>query len=731
MKVKFIFLAVCLIIYNSGYSITTWTGKYQLAFDAVNTDVIYLQVVPDNTGNGSISPESVAYIYIPGNIGILSIANVTGSWEVKDLTEGWPGDSLAGSFCGKVIECQNLNRIPLTGNAITFTQGVPVNLVKITLTSSCPRFVFRLYENLGDPCEFWAEAGVENGLVVEVTGGYNTAAYTGNLTTYSNPLFCTNAACAWATISDGEWTSASIWKYMDCDTGGWVNSPVAPNNSAPIYVYHNVEIPSGTTITTSSIVNIEPSGKLKVLGTLNADNQIVFKISESGDPGELSNGSCTAGGTVNMGASSNIVVRKIFEPNKWAFISFPFDISETNIYHNGTAISSWGGPGGSGKNLYVAQYDGIARSAETGDLSTTIGKYFVSVPGTIGARILNAYQGYIMASGNKSATDSIDFIAATNTQFNFCTSVPISTTYTSGASPCNCGWNLVGTSFVASYDLTQATGLPNHYVHNGVTYSNVITTVNPFTAYFVHVEANGTFTYQTTGQIFAKGLYNLSPEKELILNYSSATYTDNTTIKLKENGLAGFNLIEDAVKIISSSVNVPQIYTEIPGACGKIAVNTLPSDTNRVNLIVRNGSVGTYTISMSEHSKVAGLKQAILVDSETGLRTDLLTSSYTYENIVPGTSSRFYVLFSNETTTEITQVGNSNISVSAIGKNIKLFGLTGPANVNMYDVVGKLIYQFTDITEGKSFNVSVPGVYIMDINSGLQHEKIKILIKNQ
>jgi hypothetical protein len=119
-------------------------------------------------------------------------------------------------------------------------------------------------------------------------------------------LFCTNAACAWATISDGEWTSASIWKYMDCDTGGWVNSPVAPNNSAPIYVYHNVEIPSGTTITTSSIVNIEPSGKLKVLGTLNADNQIVFKISESGDPGELSNGSCTAGGTVNMGASSNM-----------------------------------------------------------------------------------------------------------------------------------------------------------------------------------------------------------------------------------------------------------------------------------------------------------------------------------------------------------------------------------------------------------------------------------------
>ncbi len=66
---------------------------------------------------------------------------------MKDLTEGWPGDSLAGSFCGKVIECQNLNRIPLTGNAITFTQGVPVNLVKITLTSSCPRFFFRLYEN--------------------------------------------------------------------------------------------------------------------------------------------------------------------------------------------------------------------------------------------------------------------------------------------------------------------------------------------------------------------------------------------------------------------------------------------------------------------------------------------------------------------------------------------------------------------------------------------------------
>ena len=724
-KISFLLIYILITIYF-GYSQSPWTGKFKLAYDTNNSSIIYLQVVPDNTGNGDLEPGTIAYIKLPSNTTYTAVS-INGVWGISTKNSGLAGET----DCGMVIECKMNGQYPAEGvgteNTVNFTVGEAVDLVKITLTNSCsPGATYRLYENsLIDVCTSFNDASLENGISVEG----DSFSYTGNLTTYSNPLMCPNAACAWQTKADGNWETTATWQYKDCNTLQWVNSPVAPNNDAPIYVYHNVEIPSATTITTASILTIEPSGKLKVSGALNANNKIVIRIDKSGDPGELNNGTCP-GGTVTMGGAANIVVRKIFDLNKWAFISFPFDISETNIYHNGSAITSWGNPGGSGKNLYVAEYDGAARSAETGDLSLTTGKYFVAVPGTSGSRTLTANKGYIMASSN-TVVDSIDFIAATNTQFNFCTPVQVNTSYTSGSIPCNSGWNFVGTPFISTYDLTSATGLPNHYVHDGTTYQSTTNTVKPFSAYFVHVTSAGSFTYETAGKQLAKEVTNTSPTEEFILNYSNSSYTDNTTIRLKEDAGSGFNLNEDAVKILSSSVTIPQIYTELPEACGKIAINSLPSDTNRVNLVVRNGSVGDFTISMSNQSKLTALKQAILVDTETGLRTDLLTTSYTYNNFVPGTSSsRFYILFSPDNTTDIAPKGNSDISVIPTGRNIRLNGLKGVASVNMYDVVGKLIYQYTDIAEGQSFNVNVPGVYVMDISTESQRTRIKILINN-
>ena len=757
MKKIFFLLIYILITIAFGYvQAENWTGKYQLAYNSTK-DSILLQVVADKAGSGTVSQGSAAYINFP--VGSFPSAVVGplddllwdkkggGTWDINVLSLG-----LDVGDCGMVIECDFSGSVGNTTDVVQ--KGDIITLVKFKIPTDCTNGIYRLYQYyegdndvvLGyDICD--DVTGVGNGLSINgVT--LETNSLTGFLTTSDNPLVCVNDAQAWMTIGTGNWDDGNIWKYWNGTD--WIAGGLAPYNSAPIYIYNDVTILVGTTITSSSKITIEPSGKLMVLGTLNIDNKIIFKIDSTGNPGELTNGGCSsqniATGVIRSTASTEpakIIVRKVFDKGKWSFISFPFEISGTNIFKGGTinpVLASWGDPGGTGKDFYAAQYSGAKRAdATVEEIGATSAQFFEG----ISPQSFEEYKGYIVTS---AVNDSIDFVASPNTSFNFCGDLTKSLTYetAAGSTPCNSGWNLVGIPFVSSYNINYANliGSATYYIptitENTTAFPPTSTstdkTVTPFSAFFIHLTTTTTtqtLTYGTSLQLNTKGVNNSSPSEELVLNYSNGSYADKATIRLKDDAISGFDIEEDAIKILSSSVTVPQIYTELDDACGKIAINSLPTDTKRVNLVVRNGAVGDFSIGMSELSKITNLKQAILVDTETGLRTDLLETSYTYNNTVPGTSSsRFYILFSPDNTTDIAPNGNSDISVIPTGRNIRLNGLKGVASVNMYDVVGKLIYQYTDIAEGQSFNVNVPGIYIMDISTESQRERIKILINN-
>ncbi len=560
-------------------------------------------------------------------------------------------------------------------------------------------------------------------------------------------IWIENNVCAWRTIATGNWTTPSIWEYFDCTTNTWKVSPVAPNNDKPIYVSHNVTIQPTDVISADSLY-IQPTGKLNACGSLTIDNEIAFVLDATGNPGELNNCGCP-GGTVELNPTARKIVHRP-AGSAWSFMSFPFNVLEENIFLSGAKVynvadvndnfsytrttqATWGNLTDIGKDFYALEYDGQKQA--TDNAAGTSSSNFVNVSGTVGSRVFEALKGYLIAN-SKNNLQAIDFSSAPGEDFNFCTDVNKSLIFytAEGAAACSEGWNFVGLPYVSSYDLINATSTSGvKYVYNAPDYETVVSgdnnIVNPFSAYFVKVPSTQDLLYTTTGQQLIKAVSSSVKMDEISLALMYGNNIDRTRIRLQENAVNRFIYTEDAYKMMSSSATFPQIYTQIDGACSNIDVNALPDNTQQVQLKIRTGVKGLYTIKLTDAEKAGGISKAILVDKLTGLRTDLLVEeSYTFEVTETGESDRFFILFAKDGTTNIPIGNEDGILVTTKGSKITLNGLKGKAHVNMYDIIGKLLYQYKDISNNQSFDVYVPGVYLMDIVTKTQSVRQKVLI---
>lgn len=552
-------------------------------------------------------------------------------------------------------------------------------------------------------------------------------------TLYLTSLPPANDFCAWATTADANDWAADIWEGLDCATNTWIYSPTPPTNDRPTYIRHTVEIPVGSNIVSDSLF-IQPNGRLKVCGTLEIDNQIVFEVDSTGRAGQLDNSCGSTSCTVDVRSTASIIVRKKFGKNiyPWNFVSFPFNVVEDSIFIGGTRTKAvWGDIQDNVADFFIAEYDGQRRA----NYGVSNGSNYVNVPN----HLLLANKGYILAGGD--GIDSIDFKSAIGTDF-LCgpimvpTSINVSST---GRSYCDEGWNLVGVPYVTGYNLNNAWPFDPYFVWNGVdNYTTVMADddfyVYPFSSFFIQdwLQAYDGLTYDIDGKTF-KAVKAANKYDEISLTVSNSQNSDLTRIRLKEDALVSFERKNDGIKLMSPVMSVPQIYTEAQGSCAGLACNALPLNTERVDLKVRTGKAGTYKIAMVNKEKLKDVIRVMLVDTETKAQTNLMEQSYTFDITTSTTAitSRFYVVITSQDINGTDVVIGNGIRVYTAGNEVYLTGLNGKAGVNIFDAAGKLIYQFQNVENNLPFTINVPGMYIMDINTENGNARTKLIINNK
>src|SRR5690625_4758788 len=111
-----------------------WTGTFQIAFDANEPDVFYLQRVPEEAGTGRIGSGSFGYLFTdPSMQYSIEVVSGTGRWEVQMLTGGPAGSSVSRG---------NVWQIQIGDDYVeqTAEEGIPISIVKFTVATNadCP-----------------------------------------------------------------------------------------------------------------------------------------------------------------------------------------------------------------------------------------------------------------------------------------------------------------------------------------------------------------------------------------------------------------------------------------------------------------------------------------------------------------------------------------------------------------------------------------------------------------
>lgn len=581
-------------------------------------------------------------------------------------------------------------KLTVVVNGVTYTQGdgnLSINTSNNTWSLNIPG------NNALTPATYTVLAKVTD------AAGNNTSDAT------SNELTITVKA----TTADGTWNTGGNWQGSS-----------APSASTAVEVGHNINVPSGAT-TTNNII-IKSTGKITNQGNLTIDGDIIFEVDNASVSSQFLNSSTT---TLN----GKIKIRKTFTPNKWYYMSFPFDVHENQIFVAGTTTqATWGDLTGDAQ-FYVAEYDGAERASE-GTASTTSSSHWKNVS----PRVLKARHGYFIALDATAAFTSIDFVSVAGN------SAPLNNTSTASEVYKNSGahgdvhnnWNLVGLPYVSSFNLQNAGNFAPYYFFNQTTqnFATVMEgdsySIYPFTAFYL--QAYGTdnaMDFGSAGRVLKAPAMSQVVMDELFLELKNDQYSDVSRIRLSEEGTNEYQVGKDAVKMLSPVSAVPQLYSVTDG--NAYSVNTLPYNTNTINFKTRIGVAGKYNIQLT-NAETLNKYSIILKDNQTGSQFDLTSGDIYSFDATTGTSDRFTINISMKVATNTISTNlNENIRITS-DRKIELSNLKGEGTISVFDIYGRLITNETITQSIHSIQISNAGAYLIQIKSSEFNSSSKILI---
>ena len=392
---------------------------------------------------------------------------------------------------------------------------------------------------------------------------------------------------------------------------------------------------------------------------------------------------------------------------------------------------------------------------------------------TTSTNVLQPMVGYAVNFGSVSAPNTVDVTGTVNNGSLSLTLYNNNNTYTQGL-------NLVGNPYPSAIDWDAASGWTKTNIDDAVyffkasatdeyggTYSSYISGVSSdgivsniipsMQGFFVHVSDG---TYPVTGtlgmnnnvrvndqtQVFTKSLNLKGTEKSsaplirLASKYEDDdTSTDPMVIYLHHLASQSFDSEYDALKILNTDLNIPNLYVLLPDD-KKLSISSISpvfSLPLRIPLGLktnRNGNVSFFLLDRNEYFPASDI---VLHDSITGTRQPLGDDSMYTVNLGAGEyHGRFFL--------EITGITTENTKIPVPDSLFTVYSSNGILKTNIYELAGdKGTVSVFNLTGQmvKSYIIRQPGyhefiapefrgIYIITYSTGSRRSSRKIIIGN-
>lgn len=419
---------------------------------------------------------------------------------------------------------------------------------------------------------------------------------------YTNGGVITNSLplVTWSGLVDTDWGNSANWVegvVPGCNT----DVIIAPSANIP-------EIPVAKAYFVISSLVIMPGAALTIMGSLNVINDLHLMSDPSGTASLIDNGSLSVGG--------NTYVDRTYSTTSWHLISSPVDNAQSGIY----------------TGRYLQQY------------SEGTNSWFDIVPTT---DPLIACTGYALWEPFSNEMFTYNGILNSGAK-----SAMITNTATAPY-----GWNLLGNPYPSSLDWMMVAAANATKINGAVYYLDAATGmfvsfnggmgggspyVPPMQGFFVSaVNPMDIFIVDNTMRTHnGQNIYYKNDFSNMVtLEVEGNGYTDATYLRFDSEATVDFDGQYDAYKLFSwFNEEVPQIYTNTNGT--DLSINVLP-EVDAVSVNFKAGVSATYTIS----ADVKDFEYLVLEDLQTGIETNLLKDSYSFEYNINEPAERFMMHF--------------------------------------------------------------------------------------
>jgi len=499
-----------------------------------------------------------------------------------------------------------------------------------------------------------------------------------------------------------EWTGANgdDWKFSVNWTNGVPDATKAaliPVTANDPYIYDDykgtgysafclsLDIQSGAGLT------IDPNSNLTVSGLLINDGSLTLE-SDGFSVASLINNTSGVMADIQRGSFVDMV--------DWHLVSSPVEAATAAVFDG----------------FYLQGY------VEADNTNAMFGYYEITELGDP----LNPFEGYAAFPGDGSP-DMVTFSGAMNVG-------PFDASLTAVNAH---GWNLLGNPYPCSIDwdlVTIPTNMSNEAHFIDAFFGNDISIVQgvpgdnyipPMQGFFVSATAAETFSVDNTVKTHeGSDMYYKSEIEEMLkLKASGNNIYDKTTIHFNENAGVEHDGIYDAHKRLSlSNLELPQIFSITP-AGNYLGINGLPT-TEMVPVGFKAGQSGEFTIEAIE---TGNFTTVILEDVFTGIQTNLLNDSYTFNYNVGNNDYRFNVHFAPLAVSEnMESLFNVYAYDNEIIVNAKI--IENSAQVSVFNIMGQEIA--SDQLNGTvcKFKIEDNAVYIVKVvsESGVISKKVYV-----